>query len=97
VPPTTVWIIDLECSECTEKVETPSLEYFDLIGVVPPEGELVQPQLPFTPLLKGKDLWDTKTLLGAGCRNRTNDVLFASLLRGNRSDRADLDQRTRHP
>ena len=45
VPPTTVWIIDLECSDCTEKVETPSLEYFDLIGVVPSEGALVQPEL----------------------------------------------------
>ena len=45
VPPSTVWIIDLECSGCTETLDTPSLEYFDLIGVVPSEGEVVEPDL----------------------------------------------------
>lgn len=45
VPPSTVWIIDLECGECTEVIETPSLEYFDLIGVVTSEGAVVEPEL----------------------------------------------------
>jgi hypothetical protein len=46
VPPATVWIVDLECPDCTEKVETESLEYFDLIGVLPSEGSPAQPNLP---------------------------------------------------
>ena len=45
VPPTTVWIIDLECGECTQRQEAPSLEYFDLIGVLPTQGEVVVPVL----------------------------------------------------
>ena len=45
VPPSTVWIIDLECSECTQRFDTPSLEYFDLIGVLPSEGGVVDPEL----------------------------------------------------
>jgi hypothetical protein len=46
VPPTTVWIVDLECSDCTEKIETPSLEYFDLIGVLPTQGDVIEPAMP---------------------------------------------------
>ena len=45
-PPTTVWIIDLECADCTQMIETPGPEYFDLIGVLPQEGDVVQPALP---------------------------------------------------
>ena len=46
LPPTTVWIIDLECADCTQTIETPGPEYFDLIGVLPQEGDVVQPALP---------------------------------------------------
>ncbi len=46
VPPSTIWIIDLECADCTQRLDTPSLEYLDLIGVLPPEGDVVQPVLP---------------------------------------------------
>lgn len=46
VPPTTVWIVDLECSECTQRFDTPSLEYFDLIGDLPSEGAVVEPVMP---------------------------------------------------
>ena len=46
LPPSTVWIIDLECADCTQVVETPGPEYFDLIGVLPQEDGMVQPALP---------------------------------------------------
>jgi hypothetical protein len=45
VPPSTVWIIDLECGDCTQRFDTDSLEYFDLIGVLPTEGEVAEPEL----------------------------------------------------
>lgn len=46
VPPVTAWIIDLECAGCTQRIETESLEYFDLIGALPSEGDLQIPDLP---------------------------------------------------
>lgn len=46
VPPVTAWIIDLECSDCTQRIDTASLEYFDLIGALASEGEVTEPDLP---------------------------------------------------
>ena len=46
LPPVTAWIIDLECATCTQKVNTDSLEYFDLIGVLPSDGPVLMPSLP---------------------------------------------------
>ena len=46
VPPVTVWIIDLECATCTERIETDSLERFDLIGWLGSNGPVVRPDLP---------------------------------------------------
>lgn len=39
-------VTDLECSECTQRFDTPSLDYFDLIGVLASEGGVVEPELP---------------------------------------------------
>jgi hypothetical protein len=46
VPPVTAWIVDLECAGCTQRVDTETLEYFDLIGVLPSGGPVVTPDLP---------------------------------------------------
>lgn len=46
LPPVTAWIIDLECADCTERINTDSLEYFDLIGYFAPNGPVVKPHLP---------------------------------------------------
>ena len=45
-PPTTVWIIDLECADCTRVIETGSPQWFDLVGTIESEGDVVVPQLP---------------------------------------------------
>ncbi len=45
-PPTTVWIIDLECADCTQVIETGSPQWFDLVGTVESEGDVVAPRLP---------------------------------------------------
>jgi hypothetical protein len=46
LPPSTVWIIDLECGDCTQVFETTGTEYFDLIGTVASEGPVVAPTIP---------------------------------------------------
>jgi hypothetical protein len=46
LPPVTAWIIDLECADCTQRIETDSLEYFDLIDVLASESPVVTPDLP---------------------------------------------------
>lgn len=44
--PRTVWIIDLECADCTFRVESDGPEWFDLVGTLEREGDLVSPILP---------------------------------------------------
>jgi hypothetical protein len=44
--PRTVWIIDLECADCTLRVESDGPEWFDLVGTLKREGDLVSPVLP---------------------------------------------------
>ena len=48
-PPQTVWIIDLECGDCTEMFETGGPVWFDLIGTLESGGPVVQPALPTVP------------------------------------------------
>jgi hypothetical protein len=48
-PPQTVWIIDLECGDCTEIFETGGPVWFDLIGTLESGGPVVQPALPTVP------------------------------------------------
>lgn len=48
-PPQTVWIIDLECSECTRDFNTPGPFWFDLIGIREITGGVVQPILDSEP------------------------------------------------
>jgi hypothetical protein len=45
-PPQTVWIIDLECSECTEVISNGHPVWFDLIGTLESTGGVVEPILP---------------------------------------------------
>ncbi len=45
-PPQTVWIIDLECSECTEVISTGQPVWFDLIGTLESTSGVVEPILP---------------------------------------------------
>lgn len=42
-PPQTVWVIDLECADCTREFRTPGPFWFDLIGTVETENEVVRP------------------------------------------------------
>lgn len=44
--PRTVWVIDLECAECTVRIESDGPEWFDLVGTLEREGELRLPILP---------------------------------------------------
>lgn len=46
IPPVTAWIIDLECASCTQRIDTDSLEFFDLIGWFASNGPVVRPDLP---------------------------------------------------
>lgn len=48
-PPQTVWIIDLECADCTQAFLTGHPVWFDLIGTVETAGEVVQPILENEP------------------------------------------------
>ncbi|MGF1665159.1 MAG: hypothetical protein ACFCVC_02690 [Acidimicrobiia bacterium] len=43
LPPMTAWIIDLECPDCTELIETDGAEWFDLTGFLASEGDVVDP------------------------------------------------------
>ncbi|MBK5266331.1 MAG: hypothetical protein JJE47_02770 [Acidimicrobiia bacterium] len=49
LPPQTVWIIDLECSGCTEMMATGGPVWFDLIGTLTSTGDVVEPSLPTDP------------------------------------------------
>lgn len=44
--PRTVFVIDLECADCTEVILTTGPDSFDLVAVVESEGPIVQPALP---------------------------------------------------
>jgi hypothetical protein len=44
--PRTVFVIDLECVECTEVIRTTGPDSFDLVGVHESERSVVEPQLP---------------------------------------------------
>lgn len=44
--PRTVWIVDLECASCTVRVESDGPEWFDLVGTLAREGNLVYPTFP---------------------------------------------------
>jgi hypothetical protein len=46
LPPMTAWIIDLECPDCTERIETQGAEWFDLTGFLVSEGAVAAPDLP---------------------------------------------------
>ncbi len=48
-PPQTVWVIDLECSDCTQAFLTGHLVWFDLIGTVETASDVVQPILENEP------------------------------------------------
>ncbi len=48
-PPQTVWIIDLECADCTREFKTPGPFWFDLIGTSETAGAVVQPILEIEP------------------------------------------------
>jgi hypothetical protein len=49
LPPQTLWIVDLECGNCTEMFETGGPVWFDLIGTLESGGPVVQPALPTVP------------------------------------------------
>jgi hypothetical protein len=45
MPPMTVWIIDLQCPECTERIELGDPQWFDLVGSADATGEVRTPTL----------------------------------------------------
>lgn len=40
-PPTTVYVIDLECADCTEVVELPGADTLDLVGILESSGPVI--------------------------------------------------------
>ncbi|MDH4118176.1 MAG: hypothetical protein OEX04_12695 [Acidimicrobiia bacterium] len=44
-PPQTAWIVDLECSDCTERIEDGGPTWYDLVGELTSEGPVVDTQL----------------------------------------------------
>lgn len=40
-PPTTVYVIDLECADCTEVIDLPSADTLDLVGIVESTGSVL--------------------------------------------------------